>query len=160
MIDPCSLEPKRLLTVEEALASIKSAVQPINSAERVALKQALGRVLSEDIIVSPINLPYDRNSAMDGYALSSKDIESNQPFTLRLVWDIMGGQAVPRIAKGGAMRTDFYRGCDARRGGFRGDPRTGQCRLAKTLHSLPNTMPYQNIRQAGEDIKQGGLLCA
>ena len=90
MIDPCSLQTKPLLSVDEALAKIKTAIQPIMASERVALKNALGRVLSEDIH-SPINIPYDRNSAMDGYALSSVDIDSHQPFTLTLAGTSFAG---------------------------------------------------------------------
>lgn len=158
MIDPCSLESKPLLSVDEALARIKSAMQPPTVSERIALKDALGRVLSEDV-ASPINIPYDRNSAMDGYALSSKDIKANQQFMLKLVGTSWAGKP------------------------FQGALLTGQCVRIFTGAVVPDgadsvviqeqviadgesitfpayTEPYQNIRQAGEDIKQGGLLCS
>ena len=157
MIDPCSLEPKRLLSVDEALTRIQSAVQPVAATESVTLQHALGRVLSEDIL-SPINIPYDRNSAMDGYALSSKDIDPKQAFTLTLAGTSWAGKP------------------------FQGSLKAGQCVRIFTGAVMPdgtdsvviqeqvvvndegitfpaNTAPYQNIRQAGEDIEQGGLLC-
>lgn len=83
MIDPCSLEPKRLLNIEEALAIIKSAIQPVADVEQVALVHALGRVLAEEL-VSPINLPYDQNSAMDGYAIPVKISMPTSPLRLPL----------------------------------------------------------------------------
>ncbi len=157
MIDPCSLEPSPLLSIDDALERIKSAIQLVMASERVVLKNSLGRVLAEDIF-SPINIPYDRNSAMDGYALSSKDIDANQPFTLTLVGISWAGKP------------------------FQGSLQAGQCVRIFTGAVLPDetdsvviqeqvsadggniTFPatiaaYQNIRAAGEDIAQGGLLC-
>jgi molybdopterin molybdotransferase len=157
MTDPCSLAPKPLLSVEEALAKIKSAIQPVTASEWIAMKHALGRVLSEDV-VSPINIPYDRNSAMDGYALSSKDMDSKQPFTLTLggtSWagkpfqgSLKAGQCV-RIFTGAVVPDDA-------------DSVVIQEQVNaddETIAFPANAAPYQNIRQAGEDIKQGNLLC-
>lgn len=157
MIDPCSLESKPLLSIDDALEKIKSAIQPIMASERVVLKSALGRVLSEDV-VSPINIPYDRNSSMDGYALSSKDIVANNPFTLTLVGTSWAGKP------------------------YLGSLQAGQCVRIFTGAVLPdgadsvviqelvsadgvnitfpaNIAAYENIREAGEDIAQGCLLC-
>ncbi len=157
MIDLCSLEPSPLLSVDDALAKIKSAIQPIKTSERVVLKNALGRIVAEDI-VSPINIPYDRNSAMDGYALSSKDIDTTLPFNLTLSGTSWAGKP------------------------FLGSLQAGQCVRIFTGAVVPNladsvviqeqvstdgeiiTFPanipaFQNIREAGEDVEQGGLLC-
>jgi molybdopterin molybdotransferase len=53
--------------VVDARSSVLAAVRPIGS-ERVAVDDALGRVLAEDV-VSEITLPPFDSSAMDGYAL-------------------------------------------------------------------------------------------
>jgi molybdopterin molybdotransferase len=157
MIDPCSLESKPLLSVDDALARINAAIKPIIASERVVLKSAFGRVLSEDVI-SPINIPYDRNSSMDGYALSSNDIAANNPFTLTLVGTSWAGRP------------------------FLGSLQNGQCVRIFTGAVLPdgadsvviqeqvnadggnitfpaNIAAFQNIREAGEDVKQGSILC-
>ena len=68
MIDECASEKKQLSSIAEALARISSAIEPVTETERVELKHGLGRVLAEPVY-SAINSPFERNSAMDGYAL-------------------------------------------------------------------------------------------
>jgi molybdopterin molybdotransferase len=157
MIDPCSLEPKQLLRVDEALARIKSAVEPIVATERVTLKAALGRVLSEDMF-SPINLPYDRNSAMDGYTLTSKDIDPIQPFTLSLAGTSWAGKPFQGSLKScqcvriftGAVVPDRADSVVIQE----------QVKVEGERITFPvDTKAYQNIREAGEDITKGALLC-
>lgn len=158
MIDLCSRESKPLLSIDAALERIKAAIQPVAGTEKVVLKNALGRVLSESVY-SPINIPYDRNAAMDGYAFSSKDINPDQPFTLCLAGTSWAGRP------------------------FKGRLKAGQCIRIFTGAVLPeqadsvvmqeqvqangqivlfpaDTLPRQHVREAGEDVKQGGLLCA
>ena len=72
MIDACSQESKPLLSIDDALDRIKAAINPLNSTEKIPLNNALGRVLAESVH-SPINIPHDRNAAMDGYAFASRD---------------------------------------------------------------------------------------
>jgi molybdopterin molybdotransferase len=158
MIDLCSREPNPLLTIDAALERIKATIHPVAGSETVALKNALGRVLSESVY-SPINIPHDRNAAMDGYAFSSQDINPEQPFTLNLAGISWAGQP------------------------YKGHLQPGQCIRIFTGAVLPpqadsvvmqeqvqangtsvlfpaNTHSRQHIREAGEDIKQGSLLCA
>ncbi|MEI7993760.1 MAG: gephyrin-like molybdotransferase Glp [Methylococcaceae bacterium] len=157
MIDLCNQEPVPLLSIDEALERIKAAISPITESETVDLKNGLGRVLSESLY-SPINIPYERNAAMDGYAFSSQDINHDQPFTLTLVGISWAGRP------------------------FEGHLQPGQCIRIFTGAVLPNqadsvvmqehvreegeaihfsagTSVGQHIREVGEDIKQGGLLC-
>ena len=61
------------LGVDEARQRIIDTVHPITSSEKLTLRNALGRVLAEDII-SPMDVPGHTNSAMDGYALSGDDL--------------------------------------------------------------------------------------
>jgi molybdopterin molybdotransferase len=157
MIDPCSFESKPLLSVDEALARIRTAIQPVIATERVALKNALRRVLSEDVI-SPINIPYDRNSAMDGYALSSKDIDGKQPFTLTLVGTSWAGKPYQGTFKAGQCVRIFT--------GAVVPDETDSVVIQEHVSAdgenvtFPaNIAAYQNIREAGEDIKQGSLAC-
>ena len=62
-----------LLTVTEAQARILEGVTPVTAAETLPVREALGRVLAEDI-VSPIDVPSHTNSAMDGYAVCAADL--------------------------------------------------------------------------------------
>lgn len=63
-----------LMPVEEAMARLMSLAEaaPINERETVALADAQGRVLADDL-VSTLDLPPWPNSAMDGYALRVAD---------------------------------------------------------------------------------------
>ncbi|MCH8621656.1 gephyrin-like molybdotransferase Glp [Undibacterium sp. TS12] len=68
------------LTVTQAQDIMRQFVQPIEGMEKLTIRQALGRVLAQDI-VSPINVPAHDNSAMDGYAFCG-DILSTEPQAL------------------------------------------------------------------------------
>ncbi len=65
-----------LITVAEAQARILEGVAPVTATETLPVREALGRVLAEDI-VSPINVPSHTNSAMDGYAVRAEDLPAD-----------------------------------------------------------------------------------
>jgi len=145
------------LTVDEARQKIIDTICPISSSEKLTLRNALGRVLAEDII-SPLDVPGHTNSAMDGYALSGDDLPPSD------------GQIYPVIGKSFAGAP------------FNGRCKTGQCVRIMTGAVMPEgtdtvimqehvetTGPDrvriagghhrgQNVRQAGEDIKAGGTV--
>ncbi len=80
------------LSVREAVERGLSAVEPLEP-EAVALEEALGRVLAEDV-ESPIDQPPWDNSAMDGYAVRAEDIRgasADAPVRLAVVDDIPAG---------------------------------------------------------------------
>ncbi|WP_017735674.1 gephyrin-like molybdotransferase Glp [Pseudomonas sp. CBZ-4] len=62
-----------LLPVEDAIEQLLAQAPPPPSTEVIALAQALGRVVAEDVF-SPLDLPAWDNSAMDGYALRAFDV--------------------------------------------------------------------------------------
>jgi len=57
------------LHVDKARAAILACITPVSQAESVPVRDALGRVLAQEI-VPKINVPAHDNSAMDGYAVS------------------------------------------------------------------------------------------
>jgi molybdopterin molybdotransferase len=61
-------------TVEEVQAQVLNEIQAIAGEQLIAIAEALGRVLAQDI-VSPINVPAYDNSAMDGFAICGDDYE-------------------------------------------------------------------------------------
>ena len=91
MIDPCSIEENSLISIEQALQKIQQSIIPVNGCERVVLKHALGRILSAPVH-SAINIPADKNSAMDGYAFNSKDIKPGHSFILSLAGTSWAGK--------------------------------------------------------------------
>ena len=158
MIDACAQEKKPLSTIATALARIASAIESVTETESITLKNALGRVLAEPIY-STINSPFDRNSAMDGYAFSSTDLIPELAISLTQVGISWAGQP------------------------YQGTLQAGQCIRIFTGAVLPSetdsvimqeqvqvkdssvilpaqTKGQQHVRAVGEDIKQGDLVCA
>ena len=66
-----------VLSVAEARKHIQALLAVPQGMERLALRDALGRVLGEDLI-SPMNVPAHTNSAMDGYALAGRDLPGDE----------------------------------------------------------------------------------
>lgn len=68
-----------MLTYEKALARILAEAKPLSS-ESIAIDDALGRVLAEDIVAATAVPPF-RNSSMDGFALRFADL-TGAPLTV------------------------------------------------------------------------------
>src|SRR5687767_16027566 len=65
------------LRVDKARQAILACLVPIKETEKVSVREALHRVLAEDIVPS-INVPAHDNSAMDGYAVRFSDLAQNE----------------------------------------------------------------------------------
>ncbi|MDA1024152.1 MAG: molybdopterin molybdotransferase MoeA [Proteobacteria bacterium] len=77
-----------MISVAEALAKVLAGIKEV-SAEQVALSDALGRVLSEDIAARLTHPPADV-SAMDGYAVRAEDV-AKVPVTLKQIGESQAG---------------------------------------------------------------------
>ncbi|PJE79434.1 Molybdopterin molybdenumtransferase [invertebrate metagenome] len=64
-----------LLTLDAALKQLMNEIQPLKTTEKLFFSEGLGRILAADT-VSPIDVPGYDNSAMDGYALRLKDLDT------------------------------------------------------------------------------------
>src|SRR2546429_4585733 len=78
-----------LLPVADALAQVLDGVEPV-PVERVALAEAEGRVLAEDLAALRMQPPEDV-SAMDGYAVRAEDVAS-APARLKLIGEVAAGR--------------------------------------------------------------------
>jgi len=87
MVDCCSAPG--LMPFQQAFDNMLSVIKPITKTESVPLEQALGRVLALDIH-SPVNVPPNDNSAMDGYAFSLSSLSDGK--TLTMVGRSMAGE--------------------------------------------------------------------
>ncbi|MGE0708337.1 MAG: gephyrin-like molybdotransferase Glp [Planctomycetota bacterium] len=92
--------------IAQALAEMLPAFRPLG-AERVALLDALSRVLAEDVVARADSPPFD-NSAMDGYAVRSADLvaaRADSPVRLPLAGESKAGDAAPpALLAGRAIR--------------------------------------------------------
>ena len=79
------------LTVPDAKARIQDQLSVIEGTRTVAIREALGQVLAQEVL-SPINVPANDNSAMDGYALRGDDIKAEQPTRLQCVGTAFAGK--------------------------------------------------------------------
>jgi molybdopterin molybdotransferase len=80
------------LSCEEALVEILENISPLKKTEIVPIRNSLGRVLCSDII-SPINVPPNKNSAMDGYAFNQAEIQNVEDATLKIIGTAFAGKA-------------------------------------------------------------------
>lgn len=78
-----------MISVTEAIDIIKAATSALPF-EQVALADAPGRVLAEDIVADTDLPPFNR-SQMDGYAVRAKDVEQT-PVRLRVVGESAAGR--------------------------------------------------------------------
>ncbi|XBS71035.1 molybdopterin molybdotransferase MoeA [Acerihabitans sp. KWT182] len=140
-----------LLTLEQALDNMFSAVRPLTDSETLALTDAVGRVTAEPII-SPVDVPPFDNSAMDGYAVRLADLASGLPLPVAgkafagapftgewptgMALRIMTGAPTPPSAQAVIMQEQ----AETSDGGVR--------------FTAP-AKAGQNIRRIGEDIRRG-----
>jgi molybdopterin molybdotransferase len=147
-----------MLSIAEASERILAEIKPLEP-ETVPLRQALGRVLAEDISAT-VTMPPWSNSSMDGYAVRSADITPvmrGEPVKLRVVATIAAGEFAPRALKRGeAMRimtgAPIPGGADSviRKEDTDGGSQKVEIREARDV--------WKNIRDAGEDYQKGDLL--
>jgi molybdopterin molybdotransferase len=78
-----------MISVAEAIAIVKQQTRVLQP-ERVALADALGRILAEDVIADSDLPPFNR-AQMDGYAVRVSDLEK-LPARLRIVGEAAAGQ--------------------------------------------------------------------
>jgi molybdopterin molybdotransferase len=79
------------LSFEQALEHIKKLVTPLTGRRCVTIREAIGRVLADDV-TSPMNVPSFINSAMDGYAINSNDLPAHGETHLKIVGKSFAGQ--------------------------------------------------------------------
>ena len=147
-----------MLTVPQASEQILSEIGPL-PIERVALLDALGRVLATPVI-SPITLPPWTNSAMDGYAVRGVDIDAaapGRPVILPVIETIAAGRFATRaLAPGEAFRimtgAPLPAGADTvvRVEDTDAGTERGEIRDARDAR--------RNIRPRGEDLHAGDVV--
>jgi len=141
------------LSLEEARARMLEGIAPVDGSEHVAVRDALGRILAEDV-VSRVDVPSHRNSAMDGYAVAGDAL----PAEGERGFDVVGTSWAGRP--------------------FEGTVGPGQCARIMTGASVPEGAdtvimqeqvrregdkafigaghrPGDNVRPAGEDLRRG-----
>ncbi len=146
-----------MISVDEAIATVLE-VAPRLGVERVALLDALGRVLAQEIR-SPRDIPGFDNSAMDGYAVRSADVASaseSHPVKLAVTETVPAGKMPEREVKAGqAART--MTGAPIARGADAIVPVERTRGTGDVVEILATAEPNAFVRPKGEDLKLGEL---
>ena len=146
-----------LKPLDEALAQLLAEAAPLAGGEQVATFDGDGRVLLRDA-VSPLHVPPEDNSAMDGYAVRSADVPAagaelgvsqriaagavGAPLVAGTAARIFTGAPVPEGADAIVMQED----CEVL-----GDGRV-------RVNAVPSSGQW--VRRAGEDIERGAVVLA
>ncbi len=154
-----------MISVDEARKTILSYMNTL-SPERVALWDARGRVLAEDVMAGN-DVPPFRNSAMDGYAVIASDVQeaSTNPVYLSVIGDVAAGAMPERtVQKGEAVRimtgAPMPDGADAvvrfEETSEAWEPT--QRPHASSVAICNQIKSWDNVRAAGEDLQKGQLV--
>jgi molybdopterin molybdotransferase len=149
-----------VITVEEALERILSRVGTLGD-ERVALLDALDRVLAEPVVADR-EIPPWPNSSMDGYAVSSADTSgasAESPAALRMAGHVAAGHLAERpLARGEAFR--ILTGAPLPEGADAVIPQEDVQVDGATVR-IPRPVPAGDyVRPRGEDLRPGDRLFA
>ncbi len=104
LTDDCFAFSGPLLRLDEVQRIIAERVSPVAEREQVPLHAARGRVLAADVIADRNVPPFD-NSAVDGYAVRSADLDLHDSTRLAIVDRVTAGQKAARaVSQGEAVR--------------------------------------------------------
>ncbi|MCO5254980.1 MAG: molybdopterin molybdotransferase MoeA [Bacteroidetes bacterium] len=137
-----------MIEVKEAIEILKSNLSTLPN-EKVIVPKALGKYIAEDII-SPMNVPSFDNSAMDGYAISF--VENNSQYYLESTRSVAAGDTATHVLQPGkAMR--IFTGAPI--------PKGADTVVQQELVSLQNgTISVDlNLLQQGSHIRYQGTQC-
>ena len=147
-----------MITVEEALERILSRIGTLGD-ERVALLDALDRVLAEPVVADR-EIPPWPNSSMDGYAVSSVDTRAasaESPVVLRMAGHVAAGHLAERpLARGEVFR--ILTGAPLPEGADAVIPQE-DVQADGTTVRIPRPVPAGDyVRPRGEDLRPGDRL--
>jgi molybdopterin molybdotransferase len=140
------------LRVAKAIEAIKACLVPIQEVKVVEIREALGRVLAQDI-VPDINVPAHDNSAMDGYAVRSSDLADKET-ALEEVGAALAGKPF-HGAVGAGQCARVMTGAVMPQGTDAVVIQEVVKRDGKRVLVPPGQKKGQNVRYAGEDLRIG-----
>ena len=151
--DDCFAFGGPMMSVDEAVGLIAARVGKVAEVETVALADADGRILANDV-AAPLPLPPFTNSAVDGYAIASRDLPKGEEEAFPVLGRVQAGASADDAVKARhAVRI------------FTGAPMPvgadtvfmqEDVRLENGKVMLPAGLkPGANVRPAGEDIPIG-----
>src|SRR5688572_15389191 len=146
------------MPVAKARAFIHRFLEPVRGTLRVPVRTALGRVLAEDVL-SPVDVPAHRNSAMDGWAMRGADLKADAEATLQEIGASFAGRPFAgRVAAGQCVR--IMTGGVVPEGADTVVMQERAKAQGKSVTFAAGQKTGQNVREAGEDLKAGSVALA
>ncbi|MFV0446857.1 MAG: bifunctional molybdopterin-guanine dinucleotide biosynthesis adaptor protein MobB/molybdopterin molybdotransferase MoeA [Vibrio sp.] len=147
----CDTLSPALLSVEQGRQAILASVSALSEIEYLALPKIYNRVLGKDLS-SPVNVPSYRNSAMDGFAIRSDDLNREQ---YQIVAEVLAGDCYSGVV-GPGQTVKIMTGAAVPQGADTVIMRE-QALICGESVTFGDTKikAGQNVRQAGEDLAQG-----
>ncbi|HLW70402.1 MAG TPA: gephyrin-like molybdotransferase Glp [Candidatus Binataceae bacterium] len=149
-----------MITTEAALHLVIENVKRL-AVERVSLREALARVLAEEIR-SPRDIPGFANSAMDGYAVRAADVAAareDRPVRLKVVETVGAGlMPIHRVGAGETVRT--MTGAPVADGADAIVPVERTRSLGEAVEILAAATVGAFVRPRGEDLRRDELVIA
>lgn len=148
-------------SVQQALAWLDNELDKLGqlSSESVALSQAAGRVLSEDV-ASKVNVPDFNRAMMDGFGVLASDLRGaspENPLALDVVGECLPGQIFPEaISSGQAVR--IMTGAPLPPGVDAVLPVEKTMSRGSTLFALAELEPGKHFGTVAEDIGSGEIV--
>nr|VFK14864.1 MAG: molybdopterin molybdochelatase [Candidatus Kentron sp. LFY] len=148
-------------SVEDARSFLLEHARPITRIEHIDTAHGLHRVLAKDIS-SPIDVPGYDNSAMDGYAIRSRDIAARGETRLTIVRRIAAGEDAQSLEPDATTRqaVRIFTGAPLP-DGFDTVVMQESCRVDGDSVSISGPIsPGINVRYRGNDIEAGAVVLA
>ncbi|EJG1859983.1 bifunctional molybdopterin-guanine dinucleotide biosynthesis adaptor protein MobB/molybdopterin molybdotransferase MoeA [Vibrio parahaemolyticus] len=147
----CDTLSPAFLSVVQGQEKILSLVNTVSEIEACKIENAYGRVLAEHII-SPVNVPQYTNSAMDGYAIRSDNVDRD---SYQVVAEVMAGHAYDQPLEVG-QAVKIMTGAPTPLNGDTVVMREQASQEGdKVTFNGAHIKAGQNVRQAGEDLAIG-----
>tara|TARA_R110000850_G_scaffold22172_10_gene64695 strand:- start:4840 stop:6111 length:1272 start_codon:yes stop_codon:yes gene_type:complete len=145
-----------LISVDEALLRIRRATQAVVETEELDLISASGRVLASSVRSLGMVPPFD-NSAMDGYAINSADLNANGPWKLHVADRVAAGQSrSDEMSRNTAVQ--IFTGAPMPRGADAVVMQEDVVRSAGHIILTRKTKSGAHVRKAGEDMIAGKII--
>ena len=140
------------LRVDKARQAILSVLTVIKEVDTVPVREALGRVLAQEIVPT-INVPSHDNTAMDGYALRFSDLTASETRLEELGTALAGRPFKGKVGQGQCVRV--MTGAVMPAGTDTVVIQEVVKQQGAAVMIPPGQKSGQNVRYAGEDLKIG-----
>ncbi|MEM9278812.1 MAG: gephyrin-like molybdotransferase Glp [Pseudomonadota bacterium] len=160
LADDCFVHDKDRMKHAEAIALLRERMAPMATTETMALEEASGRILANDV-TAPRNIPAFDNTAVDGYAFAHADHEPTGGF-FPIATRIAAGETSD-IELPGFSAARIFTGARMPEGAdtiaMQEDCETHE-QDGTSFVVIPGGLKKgANCRLAGEDVKTGDMVC-